>query len=212
MVIAEGTRNLLLANAVTAALALILHWPLDTLLWPFWVQSVIIGWYSRRRILALTNFSTDGFEINHHPAAPTPETQRFTARFFTVHYGFFHFGYLAFLWKRTTGFNWWDWLAIIAAAASFVASHRASFRQNIEADKRGRPNLGTLMFLPYLRIIPMHAMILVGAGYVSDSAVALLLFTALKTGADVLMHHVEHNLLQRASSPTDRPAKPATSK
>jgi hypothetical protein len=201
MVIAEGTRNLLLANAATAALALILHWPLDTLLWPFWVQNVIIGWYSRRRILSLTDFSTDGFTMNHQPVPPTPESLRFTARFFTLHYGFFHLGYLAFLLKRTPAFAWWDWLALIAAAASFVASHRASFRQNLEADKRGRPNLGTLMFLPYARIIPMHAMILVGAGYVSDSAAALLLFVALKTGADVLMHHVEHSVLQRGAIP-----------
>jgi Family of unknown function (DUF6498) len=201
MVNAEGTRNLVLANAVTVALALILHWPLNTLLWPFWVQSVIIGWYSRRRILSLTNFSTDGFTMNHQPVPPTPESLRFVARFFTFHYGFFHFGYLAFLVKRTPAFAWWDWLGLIAAAASFVMSHRASFRQNLEADKRGRPNLGTLMFLPYARIIPMHAMILVGAGYVSDSVVALLLFAALKTGADVLMHHVEHSLLQRGAMP-----------
>ena len=62
----------------------------------------------------------------------------------------------------------------------------------------GRPNLGVLMFLPYARIIPIHAMILLGAGYVDDSRSAVLLFLALKTGADVLMHQVERGILRRS--------------
>lgn len=197
----DGVRYLVLANAATAVLALLLHWPLGAVIWPFWVQSVVIGWYSRRRILALTNFSTEGFTMNDRPVPETPESLRRTANFFTLHYGFFHFGYFLALLKISPPLGAWDAIGFIAAAASFITSHGVSFRQNIEADTRGRPNLGVLMFLPYARIVPMHAMILFGAGYVDDSRTAVLMFLALKTGADVLMHHIEHRILQRARVP-----------
>ena len=197
----DGVRYLLLANAATAVLALAFHWPLAAVTWPFWVQSVVIGWYSRRRILSLTHFSTEGFTVDNRPVPETPESLRQTANFFTLHYGFFHFGYFFALLKFSPALGPWDAIGLIAAAASFVTSHRASFHRNIESDMRGRPNLGVLMFLPYARIVPMHAMILFGAGYVDNSRTAVLVFLALKTGADVLMHHIEHGVLQRVGVP-----------
>lgn len=200
MVSPQSTGLLILSNALTALLALVLRWPLETLLWPYWIQSVIIGWYSRRRMLSLQRFSTDGFEMNGEPVPETPEALRRTANFFTLHYGFFHVGYCAFLVNRTTTLSQWDWLAFAVMAASFVMSHGASFRQNLEADSRGRPNLGTLMFLPYARIVPMHLTILFGSALASESPQAVLLFSALKTAADVAMHYMEHRLLQRQPS------------
>jgi hypothetical protein len=53
------------------------------------------------------------------------------------------------------------------------------------------------MFLLYGRIIPMHITIIVGGALGGDSALSVLVFGALKTAADVLMHHVEHRVLQR---------------
>ena len=37
----------------------------------------------------------------------------------------------------------------------FVQSHRASHREHVAADLAGTPKLGTLMMLPYARIVPM---------------------------------------------------------
>ncbi len=76
MVSADSTRFLLISNAVAAGMALLLRWPLETLLWPYWFQSVIIGWYSRKRILALKNFSTDGFTMNDRPVPQSPQSLR----------------------------------------------------------------------------------------------------------------------------------------
>ena len=196
---AQSTRSLVLVNVATVVLALLLDWPATSLMWPYWIQSVVIGWYSRKRMLALRNFSTQGLRVNGRAVDPTPETQRSTANFFALHYGFFHLGYGVFLGTRSGGLAWWDWLGIGAAGVSFVLNHRLSFRQNVAADSRGTPNLGTLMFLPYARILPMHLTILSGTLLGANSAAAVLLFGALKTAADVLMHHVEHRLLQRAA-------------
>jgi len=200
MVTKESTRNLVLSNALTAVAALIMHWPLATLLWPYWIQSIIIGWYSRKRMLALTNFTTEGLTSNDQPVEATPASLRSTARFFVLHYGFFHFVYLIFLCQGAAKITPLDWLTFAGLAVSFAMSHGSSFRQNIAADRRGCPNLGVLLFLPYLRVIPMHLAILFGGAVAGDSAGALLLFVALKTVADVAMHRAEHRLLQRGAS------------
>jgi len=205
MVTRDSTRLLLISNALTAVAALILKWPLDTLLWPYWIQSVLIGWYSRRRILALRQFSTDGFTSNDRPVPETPQALRSTANFLVLHYGIFHLVYLGFLLSRVSALSMWDWLAFAGLTASFLSTHGASFRQNLEADLNGRPNLGTIFFLPYLRVVPMHVAVLLGSKFSAASAGAVLFFIALKTAADILMHRVEHHLLQREGSPEADP-------
>ena len=60
------------------------------------------------------------------------------------------------------------------------------------------PNIGALMFLPYLRVIPMHLAILLGVAL--GDVLGRLLFGTLKTVADVAMHKIEHRWLQRAAA------------
>jgi hypothetical protein len=203
----ESTRTLVLTNLGTIALALIFQWPVGSLLWPYWAQSVIIGWFSRRRMLALGHFSTEGYEVNNKPVEATYETQRSSANFFTLHYGFFHLAYLVFLIGLASNLELADWLGVAVASATFGYNHHASYRRNIEADAEGEPNIGTLMFLPYLRILPMHLTIIIGGAIMQlhSSAWAVLLFGALKTGADVAMHIAEHRILQKAATSQPTP-------
>lgn len=197
MVSSQSTLSLVVVNAATVAVAFGLDWPVQALMWPFWIQSVVIGYYSRRRILALGRFSTENFTMNDRPVSPTPATQRSVANFFALHYGFFHFGYLMFLVQQSPDWRWWDVLGGLALGVSFAWNHRLSFQQNVEADRQGTPNIGTLMFLPYARILPMHLTIIFGGTVAGGGPLAVLLFGALKTAADVLMHYVEHRVLQR---------------
>ena len=190
-------RSLLLlvaANGFTLVLALAQDWPMGLLLWPYWVQSVVIGVFSYRRIKALQRFSTEGFRINERSVAPSEETKRATARFFALHYGFFHLGYALFL--AMYGLPLRDWLWVGAAAAGFLYNHWQSFERFREADRQGCPNIGTLMFLPYLRVVPMHIAVIVGAAV--PWAGAVLLFGLLKTAADCAMHVAEHRILAGA--------------
>ena len=94
-----SSRNLLLSNAATLAAALVLQWDLGWLLWPYWIQSVIVGWYARCRMLALDRFSTEGFTSSGRRVAEDESGKRSTATFFALHYGCFHLAYLAFLCK-----------------------------------------------------------------------------------------------------------------
>lgn len=216
----QAVWGILFTNVLVIAGAMVSDGGLLLLLWPYWFQSVVIGWYARRRILALRNFSTDGFKINDREVDPTPATARQTGNFFALHYGFFHFGYAVFLLAFTamggdsgvvpmtienTGevvdvavgtVGPWDRLWIAALAVSFWQSHRASHREHVDADLRGSPNIGKLMLLPYARVIPMHLTIIFGA--ILGGAGSILLFGSLKTAADVVMHKAEHRMLQRA--------------
>jgi hypothetical protein len=52
----RAVRSLLASNLLTLALAVWQRWPLVVLLWPYWVQSIVIGWYARKRILAARDY------------------------------------------------------------------------------------------------------------------------------------------------------------
>jgi hypothetical protein len=186
-------------NVLTLAIALKLRWPLLFLLVPFWIQSVVIGIYSGLRILKLENAATRGIES----WGSTPDiARRELAKFFAMHYGVFHAIYLmALLIAVGQGkmfgsvslldVGWLDIAWVAAISAMFAMTHRASYQRNLQHDRKGSPNAGTLMYLPYARILPMHVTMIAGLSYSG----AVLLFVALKTVADVLMHCIEHRIL-----------------
>lgn len=216
----HALRGIIVSNVLTVGVAVVKDWGIAQLLWPFWIQSVIIGYYARRRILALREFSTEGFRINDSPVDPTPATRRSTGNFFALHYGFFHFVYLMFLLGMTFSADSAglvpftnedsgaitmvhvgrthaiDFAIFAALGVGFWFSHRASHREHVAADLARRPNIGSLMFLPYARVIPMHLTII--GGVLLGGSGAIWLFGILKLGADVIMHKVEHKWLQAA--------------
>jgi hypothetical protein len=190
------------SNVLTLAIALKLRWPLLLLMIPYWVQSVVIGWYSARRILKLDRFSTEG--TSGFEGDSPEEVKLNTVKFFAMHYGLFHFVYLFFMFVFVISgkmpgsiavpeMDWGDLAWIAASSAMFALTHRASFKRNLEHDRKGCPNIGTLMFLPYARVLPMHLTIILGLSMGYSGAV--LFFGLLKTAADVLMHYVEHSVL-----------------
>lgn len=192
------------ANAFALAIAWWEQWSMFLLLLPYWVQSVVIGWYSGKRILALERFTTE--EDSNFSGGSDEEIKRNTVKFFAISYGICHFVYLLsmFLIMQTgkmpgnlpsPEITATDaaWIAVVSGV--FVLTHRASFKRNIEYDRKGCPNIVTLFFLPYARVLPMHITFVIGLSLGYSGAV--LLFGALKTAADVLMHCVEHQVLAR---------------
>ncbi|HMB56176.1 MAG TPA: DUF6498-containing protein [Arenimonas sp.] len=195
----DATWSLVGSNALTLVLGLALHWPVATLLWPYWLQSVIIGWYARKRMLALQAFSTEGFTSgsNEEPVPENETGKRETAKFFVIHYGFFHLFYLLFLLAEARPAGFLDVVLIAAAGYSFTYAQRKTFTEQVAADARGRPNLGALMFLPYLRVVPIHLSIVFGATMMGSGG--LLLFVPLKTVADVLLDRIDRNFANQAA-------------
>lgn len=189
---------LLFSNIATIFFAITENWNLSTIMWVYWFQSITIGFFNFIRILQLREFSTEGFKINGRPAQPTQGTKIFTAFFFLFHYGFFHFGYMMFLLTGTVtkaygnAPNFIELKYIFLTALLFFINHLFSYFYNRPKDTK-KQNIGSLMFYPYARIIPMHLTIIFGSSFGG----ALPLFLVLKTFADAIMHVVEHNVLRK---------------
>lgn len=195
-----GLLAIIAGNVATAWVASTHGWSLQLLLWTYWLQSVVIGVHSLRRILALRKFGTDGVTWNDQPVEPTRATKYRFAWFFVAHYGLFHFVYLMFLAFLGKGGKLGNPLLstemelILLLGAGFALAHGFSQRVNLDADLRHEQNIGALMFLPYARIVPMHAAILLA--HHLQAASAIILFVCLRTLADIVMHMFEHYWLQ----------------
>jgi hypothetical protein len=188
----SSTLVLVIANLIAINLAVYEGWNLQDLMIIYWTQSVIIGYFSYRRILDLKQFSTENFKINGKRPPETQKTKRITAIFFALHYGIFHAVYLGYLIGNEQVFQG-SWLMLAACVVLFYFNHRYSYDYNRERDQSRKPNIGVIMFFPYARILPMHLTIVAGDSLGADSKAALLLFLGIKTVADVIMHLVEHS-------------------
>ena len=59
--------SLLAANLITIAVAVWERWDLAPLMWIYWGQSCIIGWFNFARMMSLRRFSTEGLKMNDRP-------------------------------------------------------------------------------------------------------------------------------------------------
>lgn len=181
---------LILSNAFAIVVAVAEHWSLSDVIWIYWGQSVVIGFFSWLRILCLRQFSTEDVKINDVPVEPTKATQRQLALYFLIHYGGFHALYFITLCGELSRPNM---TAIVICVGVLAINHAFSFWYNLEKDIRRKPKIWIVMVFPYARIIPMHLIILLaGSFFVTQSTVILILFLFLKTLADLLMHQIEH--------------------
>ncbi len=189
--------SLIIANLITGVLAVYEGWSLQELMIIYWAQSIIIGYFSIRRMLDLKQFSTENFKSNGVRPPENEATKCSTATFFAFHYGAFHAGYMVFLVAENQSAHQFSWIVLAICTAAFYLNHRYSYIHNKELDETRRPNIGAIMFFPYARVIPMHLTIIIGAALGPTTIASLLLFLGLKTLADVIMHKVEHSRWRR---------------
>ena len=195
------TKTIIASNLATLIAALLQGWGMIQLLWPFWGQSVIIGYYSLLRIRKAA-----GWDLRY-------------PLFFLAHYGGFHAIYLMFLLALTgsadaqgmvpvntnTGdpmqlyagtYTPLDGVIYLGLIIGFWLTHRASHRRYLDLDLASRPSAQKLMSVPYLRILPMHMTLILGV--LLGGPGTLIFFMILKTCADLLMHRVEHRMLAKS--------------
>lgn len=190
--------TLVVVNVAVISIGLLQGWSLQDMMLIYWCQSIIIGFSYIVRILCLKDFCTEGFLVDDEPVEATPKTKRETAAFMTFHFGIFNVVHLVFL---VQAFGAEFHAGVVVCALGFAANHLYSLRYNLEVDRRGKPNIGNLMVMPYLRVFPMHLTI-IGGGFLLDkfgeggaAGPILLLFLVLKTLADIGTHLAEHRKL-----------------
>lgn len=151
----------------------------------YWVQSVVIG------LVAVLNMARAGKPkdpenkmsaglINNHSGCGI--------LFFIGHYGMFHLVYAVFLVAQVAGHVNMNLFRI--GAALILLGAAVGFVKEVIAQPGKDVNVLAVFFVPYLRIIPMHLM-LVAPAFFGFSQVQIFLW--LKTIMDTLMYLVTRN-------------------
>lgn len=193
---------LILSNIITILFAIFDQWDLTTIMFIYWCQSIIIGFFNVIKILILKDNTTQNFTVNGKPAKLTIKTKLFMAIFFSMHYGMFHLGYLVFILSNPFTSNPLQVrqpINIVFILILFFINHLYSLVYNLKKDQKKIKNIGKLFFYPYFRIIPMHLTIIFGGFFLiifgmQSEQYIILFFLLLKTIADVKMHSKEHNI------------------
>ena len=187
-------RLLILSNLIIIIWALIEGWSVGFVMLIYLSQNFAIGAFWFLKILSLKEFSTKKFTINDKPVDPTTETKLQVAFIFLIHYGMFNVMYSLGLRSIFPDIRL---VAIYPFAIIFFAYQCFSFFYNKKWESKKKPNIGSLMFFPYIRILPMHLSFILGGYCVSliggtfSSRIVLGIFMLLKTFADVYIHAVE---------------------
>ncbi len=162
-----------------------------TVVWIYWFQSITIGLFTFMDLLTIKNF--DATDFNTNSQSVTYKNKGCTAWFFLVHYGFFHLGYCIFL-LVDFGVRKIDITILLIGVGAFFLESILNFIRQKELEATIKFNYGNLFFMPYLRILPMHLMILLPAflGWKPS-----LLFLILKMVADLISYLTYRNMYNK---------------
>jgi len=202
-----SAKSLLAANFLVVLFVVLDNWDLGFALVVFWWQNVIIGVFNVLKILTYPLGQDKISVVNNNKPSSAPQEISATAvkavlaGFFAVHYGFFHFGYYSFLahYFKTVNAG-----LVFLSVAVFCLQEAYSFVM-IRRGGEKPEDIGRLFFFPYLRIFPMHVIIIVGMiilmvssgllgeqmGTMIGEKVVLVIFMVLKIKADIQMHLYE---------------------
>lgn len=203
--------SLILVNVVTIIIAVFENWDIATVLFVYWLQSIIIGLFTV--VMLLTSGMKSGDLPHAGTASATPGAKiqdvgsSWVARaglagFFCIHYGIFHYAYYDFI--VASGFfgevNFSD-PGIYISCCLFFANHLYSFLYHWKDHIRETGNFGADFFTPYQRILPMHLTIIFGSFImlalemfgITSTMPVLVLFLVLKTCADLSAHNEKNS-------------------
>ncbi len=162
-----------------------------TVVWIYWMQSVIIGLFNFADLLTIKNFDAGSIKLNNAPV--TQNNKGCMAWFFLVHYGGFHLGYAIFLLVDFGLMNV-DKAFLLIGVAVFFMETLSGFIKHKRLEQVTTFNIGSMFFLPYLRVVPMHLMILIPKfTHLKPS----LIFLVLKMIADILSYMLSRHLYNK---------------
>ncbi|MFM9909193.1 MAG: DUF6498-containing protein [Chitinophagaceae bacterium] len=154
-----------------------------TLVWIYWIQSVLIGIFNFLDLLTVRHPDPKSMTFNEKPIDETGAGKGCISLFFLFHYQFFHLVYAIFIAIKVKGLV--NSSFILLSVGAIILELTLGFIRNKQLQKTIKINYGQLFMMPYLRIIPMHLMILLPAFLGIKNSIVFLLFKLL---ADVGMY------------------------
>ena len=187
---------LIVANFVPLVGVLFYDWSLFTIIFCFWLESAVVGFYNIFKMVIVAN-------IRNILMVPL----------FVVHYSAFMAGHLGFIFALFSpdemSFSGFfpppdlltsQIMSVWPAFLGICLSHGISFFYNFIGKKEFRRSTPEKqMMAPYGRIILMHLTIIFGGWLIlalGAPVLALVLLIALKIVSDVRAHNKEHEVLQ----------------
>jgi hypothetical protein len=205
--------SLVAANLITIILAVLGNWDLATVMFIYWAQSIIIGFFTVMTIL-LVNVPPPATGQEPHEQRPGgPRTvyirNPWAARcilvgIFALPYGVFHWAYYSFIVDSglfgTVPFS--D-TGLWISCGMFFANHFYSYIAYNHRWHQGAMNIVEQISLPFRRIIPMHMTIVFGGILllilqvigIQSTLPVLVLFLVIKTLSDVAAHIDKHQMM-----------------
>lgn len=166
---------LLAANIIVYYFAVRYQWSIGDLIWTYFFQSLLIGFFYFLRILGLKSSPSKKISGSF--------TEKYYVAFvFILFFTLFFFGYY-FLIKKYE----FDFYLIFLGSLVFLISHLLSFIFYSKNNTNNEETLGILFLKPYLRILPMQMVVL------TSNNLVLPFFLITKIIADCL-GYVSSNL------------------
>ena len=153
-----------------------------TLVWLYWVQSVLIGLINAVELSMVRSVKPGSFKMNDQEVTGKSGERGCVSLFFLMHFGIFHVVYAIFILVQVRG-KFDGKFFLLAIGLLFIEMTMGVIRRAVW--RAENVNIGKMFFMPYLRIIPMHLMIL-GPAFLGWSNITVFLW--LKTITDALMH------------------------
>ncbi len=158
------------------------HSQYHTLIWLFWCQSILIGFFTFLDMVTTRNWKAE--PVTNEPNKSMLSRRGCWPGFFVLHYGFFHLVYFIFLYAETPA-NSIDYSFIKYAMLGLLLTQVIFFTQQKIRYNHIPREIGSLLAMPYLRIVPMHLTILLPKFFDLKPAIV---FLVLKAMLDVACH------------------------
>ncbi len=196
-----STWALILTNVVTITAAYTQHWPFSTIIWVYWCQTLIIGFFAFLRAISLTDLSptrANRLRLRFSRAGRLRSGVFFLSHFTVVQ------GCLTFiLWEMIGPVTAVNRTILLSTALLFFGNHLFSYIYNKKSERVAPKTIGLAVLQPYLRLLPLlvallFAGIIIAAFYLIQdqqlAPVAYLVLFVSKTCADVTAHTFEHGV------------------
>lgn len=170
---------------------------IEKLIFLFLVQTLLIGCFQFLKIVSLRKFTTDNYT---HYTIVIPATFRakiVNGLFFLFHFLFYLFVLFIIMYFFSKNFKGEINFSHITLINIFVlfSNHAISFLLNFSRDSNRILNLGAMVTIPYLRVIPFNAILVIlafGVSFFGISNLHILILLILKITIDYVSHILEH--------------------
>lgn len=180
--------SLIIANSITIFWAWKEGWPLETMVWVYFLQNIILGIFWPAKVFESTIDGSYAKKVR-------------SVTIFLPHYFLMHFIYATSLFNFTGYVLPTNFKHIITMAGIFLLSETVSYFAGNRLSDTKPLSLAKVQLFPYARVIPMNLVMFFGIMLEAGNKVpqnAVVFFLLLKALADIAMYMVERSSMFRS--------------